>query len=526
MQKVFRVLIVDDEKIWANFCAKELRKLSDVVVEVSNSVSDALRRIEEALFDVLYCDFKMPYEDKEGEVVYEGGNIVSLRAKSCLPQVKTVMITAYGSTELTRKSLIENGFDDYIDKKDPDKDVDAMKKFLRDVIQNWENPTISANPFQVQRGLAPTYRVPRFFQGRKDFEFLVEQLKTAERGKQSRFLIYGRVGAGKSCLLNHFRNYLQRKGNLVSIYEFPPSLRNVGSDFRDGVSELLSGIARGFKMETPTLPNFLKRIQMLGGSVEVLGFKVQLDWKNRELPPETVLREGLEGLLEDLYRKTETVTMLLDNISTGGALPETAGCFARVMSDPRFIDKGVVVGASALERETTEGSKGINLDPDLGRFFAGKLLRLQNFSNDQCHELCFQTLAGTGVTFNRILINRVYEFSQGHPFICQLLFSYLYEHQIRGLVEEGAFESALRYCLVELMAFFRDFFNELSQEDQTILELMAASGGCMKLSDLQASLAKKNAFELAHRAPALLSSMVKGEILRNLGGDNYGIDFS
>jgi len=527
MHKVFRVLIVDDDRDWADFCADRLRKLSDVIVETSGSVDDGISKIEESLYDVVYCDFRMPYQDKAGIVSYEGGNIISAKAKSCLPQVKTVMITAYGSADLARESLVKNKFDDYIEKQvDPDDDAIAMKKFLTDLIENWDKRAISANPFQAQRGLVPKYVVPRHIRGRSDFEFLVDQLERAERGNQARFLVLGRVGSGKSCLLSHFRNYVQRKGNLVSMYELSPTLLNGGSDLRDEVSELLSGIVRGFRMKTPELPNFLKRIEMLGGSVEALGFKVELDWKRRELPVDTVLRDGLEGLLADLERKTETVTMLLDNISVGRALPPAVRWLVRVISEPGFTNRGIVVGACILERDTTGGSAATRLDPDLSRFFAGKLLRLSNFGKDQCHELCVQTLVGTGVTFEAALINRVYEFSQGNPFICQLLFSYLYGDQIGGRAEEGAFEIALSNCLVELTAFFQDFFSGLIEEDQTILQVIVTNGGRLAIEELQSALLKKKAGDLAIRAPELCSSMVNRKILRDLGGNTFCIRFS
>lgn len=527
MRKIFRVLIVDDDKDWAEFCADPLRKLPDVIVEVSASVDDAISMIEESLYDVVYCDFRMPYQDMEGIVSYEGGNIISGKAKSCLPQVKTVMITAYGSADLARDSLVKNKFDDYIEKQiDPDDDATAMKEFLIDLIENWDKRAISANPFQAQRGLVPKYVVPRYIQGRSDFEFLVDQLESAERRSQARFMILGRVGSGKSCLLSHFRNYVQRKGSLVSIYEVSPEILNGGSEIRDEVSELLSGIIRGFRMKTLELPNFLKRIEMLGGSVEVLGFKVKLDWNRRDLPVDTVLRDGLEGLLSDLERKTETVTILLDNIAERGALPRAVKSLVRVISEPSFANRSLVVGASVLERDTTGGSVTTRLDPDLSRFFAGKILRLSNFDKDQCHELCVQTLIGTGVTFDGTLINRVYEFSLGNPFICQLLFSYLYGDQIGGRVEEGAFEIALSNCLVELTSFFQDFFGELIEDEQTIIQVIVTNRGRLTMEELQSYLLKKGISELVIRVPQICASMVNRNILKNLGSNAFCINFS
>ena len=527
MHKVFRILIVDDDTVWANFCANRLKKMADVVVEVSATVDDAMSKIEQYLYDVVYCDFRMPYQDIHGIVSYEGGNIISAKAKSCLAQVKTVMVTAYGSAELAREALVKQKFDDYIEKQvDPDDDVQAMEGFLRDLMESLEKRAISSNPFQAQRGLVPKYVVPRYIRGGSDFEFLVDQLEGAERGKQARFLVLGRVGSGKSCLLNHFRNYVQRKGNLVSIYELSPTLLRGGSDLRDEISELLSGIVRGFRMKSPELPNFLKRIEMLGGSVEALGFKVELDWKRKELPVDVVLRDGLEGLLADLERKTETVTILLDSISGGGALPPPVRSLLRVISEPSFTDRGVVVGASILERDTTEESAASPLDPDLSRFFAGKFLRLSNFSRDQCHELSVQTLAGTGVSFEGSVIDRVYAFSQGNPFICQLLFNYLYEDQIGGRVEEKAFEIALGNCMVELTSFFQDYFSGLTDEDQTILQIIAMNGGRLSMEDLQSALLKKKALDLVTRVPELCPKMVDRKILRDLGGSTYSIRFS
>ena len=522
MRKVFRVLIVDDDRDWGDFCCGRLKKLSDVIVEVSSSVDDAISKIEEYLYDVVYCDFRMPYQDKKGIVSYEGGNTISAKAKSCLPQVKTVMVTAYGSADLARESLVKNKFDDYIEKQiDPDDDVIAMKAFLTDLIENWDKRAISANPFQAQRGLIPRYIVPRYIQGRSDFEFLVDQFESTERWNQARFMILGRVGSGKSCLLNHFRNYVRRKGNLASIYDLSSTVLNGDSDLRDEVSELLAGIVRGFRLKALEFPNFLKCIEALGGSVEVLGFKVKLDWQRRDLSVDGVLRNGLEGLLSDLERKTETVTILLDNMSAGPALSQAAKRFMHVISEPTFTNRSIVVGAAILERDPREGTATTYLDPELSRFFAGRLLRLSNFGGDQCHELCVQTLAGTGITFEGALINRVYEFSHGNPFICQLLFSYLYGDQIGECVEEGSFEIALRNCLVELTSFFQDFFSGLTEDDQMILHAIVTNGGRLAMEELQSALLRKKAGDLVLRGSRTLLQHGQSENLARFGSQYF-----
>ena len=266
---------------------------------------------------------------------------------------------------------------------------------------------------------------------------------------------------------------------------------------------------------------------MLGGSVEALGFKLELNWKERDLSIDSVLRNGLEGLLADLERMTETVTILLDNISIGEALPPAVKLLVRVISEPDFTNRGIVVGASCiLKQDTTEGAATMHLDPDLSRFFAGKLLPLPNFDKDQCHELCVQTLVGTGVTLEGALINRVYEFSQGNPFICQLLFSYLYGNQISGCVEEGAFEIALTNCLVELTSFFQGFFRGLSEEDQKILQVIVSNGGCLTMDGLQSELLKRKAGDLVLRVFEVCTSMVNRKILKDLGGKTFCIRYS
>jgi len=525
MRKTFRILIADDDGKWAKFIAQRLRKIVNVVVDISTSVSDAIEKIKECFYDIVFCDYRMQYTDSRSVSHYEGGYLISAEAKSHLPQVNTVMVTAYGSSDLARETLIREKFNDYIEKDvNPEKDRQKIEAYVTDFINNWDKRPVSTNPFRTQRGQTPSYMVPRYINGKTDLEFMAEQLQVAEQGSQARFLVLGRVGSGKSCLLNHFKNYSQKRGHMLSYYDILPRINE--RTLEEEISELISGIIRGFrKIQVLDLKKVLDYLKSMGVNVEGFGFKIELQKEKRKLLPDAILRNFLKSILDDLQNKSEATGILIDNISTDHPLPPSIGYLLHTLSEEDFVNRPVVIGLSLATKEPSN-RMGYTIDPEISRFFAGKIIQMPNFTKDQVHELAFQTLADTGVTIEPALIEKVFEYSNGHPFICQLLFYYSYDHQIGGKVTNEAFADVLRNCRLELPSFFRNFFGEVNQNEEVMLELIAEGSDGLDVKEIQSILLNTNKADLITSAENYCKNLSDRDILKRKARGKYKINFS
>lgn len=526
MDKLFRFLIVDDDEDWVRYCSKSLRNTKNAVFEISTSVDDAVRKIEEGLYDGIFCDYRMKYEDANGITHFDGGFRIRAEARAHTPQAKIVMVTAYGSADLARESLVQEQFDDYIEKNiDPRDDRERIAQYIEDLIENWNEGSVAANPFSVQRGHIPRSILTRYSDGKSHFEFFSEQLKVAQEGTQARFLVLGKVGLGKSCLLSHYKNYAQKRGYLVSQYEMSPNYSR--KPVEEGLLELLWGIVRGFpKVRMLDLKGFVEIIKSLGGKIDAFGFKIGLEWDRKEIAPDSVLRNGIKGLIEDMKEKTDVIIILLDNIPSGSAMPDALKFFFQIMAENDFAGQPLVIGASLGTKDIEHGNFGALLDPIVNRFFAGHMFELSDFSERQIHQLVLETLVGTGVSFDEKIVSRVYEYCKGHPFVLQLLCKYLYDNQVGGRVEDDALDVAIQNCKVELDSFISEFFCDLSKEEQVVLHLVSSSYRGLTLKGLQGLLLDMDMTELIPKGGEICGTLLHRNVLRQDRNGIYYVNFS
>ena len=90
-----RVLIVDDEKNIRFSLSKALEKL-EVPVETADSGEEALGKLTQADYDLMLLDLRMPGMD---------GMEVLRQVSQQLPELKVIIITAYGSLDLAVEAM-------------------------------------------------------------------------------------------------------------------------------------------------------------------------------------------------------------------------------------------------------------------------------------------------------------------------------------------------------------------------------------------------------------------------------------
>lgn len=96
-----RILVLDDEPIVGRRLRTALEKGGDVV-EVFVDSRLALRRLEEAAFDIVVTDVRM--EEVDGIQVLE-------RVHRLSPETKVIVITGYATVEVAREALAKGAFD-------------------------------------------------------------------------------------------------------------------------------------------------------------------------------------------------------------------------------------------------------------------------------------------------------------------------------------------------------------------------------------------------------------------------------
>jgi len=101
-----KILVVDDEAPVRDIVRKGLSQMGGYSVEVAQSGSEALEKIEKDIFDLVLTDLKMPEMD---------GIELLKTIKGTRPEVMVILMTAYGSIE-TAVEAMRIGANDYITK--------------------------------------------------------------------------------------------------------------------------------------------------------------------------------------------------------------------------------------------------------------------------------------------------------------------------------------------------------------------------------------------------------------------------
>jgi CheY-like chemotaxis protein len=522
MDKNFRILIADDDNRWADYCARKLCKYKDNIdIEVSYTVDDSLQKIEDHLYDLIFCDYKMEYQDASGVPHEDGGFRICGKSKN-YPQIKVIMVTAYGSSDLARTSLVDEKFDDYLEKaEDPEADVTRMRKFIAKLVESWDEQAIASNPFHAQLGQPPKHLIANRKESlRSEMDFLADCIKFSEQNNLARFLLLGQWGMGKSCLLLHYKNYLQKRGYLCSYCKIPPEFS--ADSAMDAASALLINIIDGFPgIKRVSFSKFFESANKMGLKISAMGLGGNVEWERQQkkVVPYTLLAQGLNSLYEDLRNQTDIVAILLDDLQNLDAFPEVLNSLLHILSEPEFVKKPILLGASLLTDPSGRIHLNIQNEQVVTRFFAGYKLSLTRFASAEIHELTLQTLGGTGVVFEENVINEIYNYTKGHPFAVQLLSHYLYESQISGVVKMESFKKAMQNSVLELSPFFQYLYGDQTGEEKALIH-MIANQETVGMKGLQHLLIENDMGHLIANASQICSRLLEKSIIKK---DDSGV---
>ncbi len=127
MPNQFKILVVDDEKELCNVLRDILSRGSKYEVVTSESVDDAIAKLEADTFALVLCDYKLGGDRTGLDVLF--------RAKERDPNVVTVLMTGYGTDQIAIRAVAE-GVYDYLTK--PFKSILDVKNVVERGIKYYE----------------------------------------------------------------------------------------------------------------------------------------------------------------------------------------------------------------------------------------------------------------------------------------------------------------------------------------------------------------------------------------------------
>ncbi|MFC1510013.1 ATP-binding protein [Candidatus Omnitrophota bacterium] len=354
---------------------------------------------------------------------------------------------------------------------------------------------LKPNPFTPQSGWEP-----RVFGGREEeaLEFR-SNLEGALSGRPNHLVVLGEWGIGKTSLLKQFKRIAQEKG-LPACF-FPISRFTEKDKPLDAVyliaEEMLMGFP-GLKVDSEKLLSlFSKKKSLAQAQIQFTKFLLEM-WKAQDALLAVVLLDDLQNLLP----VSNTIDILRAVLSKD-----------EVIANTRFL--------FVLSSTPSDWSMFTDKHDPVGRFFR-KRLSVGNLKKEEVLNTVENTLKDTGVNFDNSVKEKIFVYTDGHPYEVQLLASHLYDGQIEGLVKEDAWDGALTNTLKELG---KDYFNALlgkaSDREKDLLKILAEENKSLAIKDFRTMMivgrhAKK--FPIANIKNFLYRLNEKAIIRRNMDG--------
>ncbi|MEE8317792.1 MAG: ATP-binding protein, partial [Candidatus Omnitrophota bacterium] len=261
---------------------------------------------------------------------------------------------------------------------------------------------IKSNPFTPQSGWEP-----RVFGGReKQLVTFRGNLQEAISARPSHLVVLGEWGIGKTSLLKQFRRMAQESGYpacFCSISQFTKKDRPLDAMYLIA-EEMLMGFP-GQKIDSEKiLTLFSKKRSLLQAQSQFTKFLFEL-WKAQDAKLVVVLLDDLQNLLPI----SNTIDILRAVLSK-----------EEIVSNTRFL--------FILSSTPNGWSSFLDKHDPVGRFFR-KRLNVETLARQEVMNTVDMTLEETGVDFDNTIKQRIFEYTDGHPYEVQLLSNHLYDHQ-------------------------------------------------------------------------------------------------
>jgi ActR/RegA family two-component response regulator len=472
-----RILLVDDNldtlRTYTKFLllrmkAKEREsRLADGIIEPVIEIEDAdtvsigLQKLRAQVFDILVVDLKIP-----GSSGQEMGGLELISESLKLDPLRPIIvITGYGSIGLARQTLTQGVFD-FIEKTDTAVD-DLINAVQRAIDHLDEKIKRSGNPFTPMTGVEPTV-----FGGRtQELEFFEQRLNRALHSRFcEHFLVLGNWGIGKSTLLKEYKKICQSRGYIASTV--PLEALQPGTKLTEAACSVVEGVVRDLPYPIDRFKKAASFFESIGISVLGTGLQLKRDTSKKELSPMAFLHDTRINLWKDLEDKTGVFVILLDDLDNFMAVPEIITTLKQTLSMDSIIRTKILVGIASTPTNWQELTS-IKKHHPLSRYFLSRV-ELGPLTENELKETIFKSLAGTGISFSTDVIDRVFEYTEGHPFEMQVLCNHLFNNQLSRRVDIDFWDKALQTTLNDMgTAVFDHWFGQASGEEAKVLRIIA-----------------------------------------------------
>lgn len=144
MPEKAHLLIVEDNRDQLRVYEEELED-KDYLIDTSDTVVDALKKIKRETYDIVIVDLKMPGL-KPSEM---GGLEVMEQILESSPSTQIIVVTGYGTSRLAREAF-KDGVYDFIDKPI---DYNELRKIIKNAILEGRAKVQKINPFCPKTGV-------------------------------------------------------------------------------------------------------------------------------------------------------------------------------------------------------------------------------------------------------------------------------------------------------------------------------------------------------------------------------------
>ena len=189
-----RILVVDDDALFREFL-KEALDRKEYEVELAEDGARAVQRMEEADFDLILSDLRMPGMDGMG---------VLGKAVEAQPEARVVMITAHATVANAVEAMREGAFD-YIEKGCTLDEIEMR------VDRALENQQLRQENRRLRSELQERYSFGNMVGKSRNIESVFELIRTVAKSR-STVLITGESGTGKELVARAIHYNSPRRG--------------------------------------------------------------------------------------------------------------------------------------------------------------------------------------------------------------------------------------------------------------------------------------------------------------------------
>lgn len=475
--------MVDDNRDWLRITSRAVLRgvntkanLSDNVaglaVDQADNIRTAIDKLTKEKFDVLIVDLRIP-----GLSGSQMGGLDLIDESLKMDRLRPIIvITGYGTISLARRTLTQGVFD-FIEKSETA--TQDLIEAIQRAIDNLDEKSLRlGNPFTPMTGVDPVV-----FGGRLDeLEFFEQKVsRLLSTGICEHFLVLGQWGVGKSTLLREFKRISQSRGHLTSIVSLSPVQQ--GSNLDVAAQTFIEGLLRDIPYPTDRFRKVSSFFDSVGINVLGTGLEFSRDTTRKEISAQAFLHDTLVRLWEDLEPKTDALIILLDDFDNFSAVPEFGMLLKQTLSMESIRATKILVGIASAPLSWLRLTSVARHHP-ISRYFLSRV-ELQPLTKKEVTDTIQKSLEGTNILFEQEIIERVFDFTQGHPFEMQLLCYHLFQNQISRVVDLEVWEKALHSSLEDMgVAVFGYWLNHTTDGQREILNLLARAEETLSLAEI------------------------------------------